>query len=343
MSRLRSRALIGWSLLVWIVAGCAGAFMPGPPELLFYGSVPEAPPRQGQAIVARASARGRNLSMVFSHSSSAPIRLNYMSDVYAGRTFDGRTVTLEKGSVLAYPDASGPGQVEPLTIALPPGYSPSDLAELRATVNYGATTIVLTPINPALRAPVQEPIIATSMPLRAGAGRGRILAARATEPVIAPLPENQPMAVATPAPTPAPPPKPPEPQPEPIPVLTSHEATGLESSQMTVPTTIEFLQVLGSHLQGSIQWNGTDALDLSPGDRRTFRLIPGHHELAFLCRMPAIAETSGRIPVPAWPQQPIRIVLEARARLTGAEVRARVWQGENLTLDQDFAPQRQEE
>lgn len=348
------------SVVVLMAAGCAGALAQRPPELLFYGSVPETAPRQGQAVVARAAAHGRDLAMVISHSASAPIRLNYMLDEYVAHTFDGRSVILSKGSFYDYPDLSGPGHVEPFTVSLPAGYSPFDIAQLRAKVNYGATLIVLQPIRPALQAPVQEPVISPPAPLGAASGgaRGQVIAAWPAEPVIAPLPPTigpgprapgrapEPLA-SIPEPvwprTPSPQPTaslPPAPEPPPIPVMTSREATGLAGSSMTVPTTLEFRQELGSRLQLAAQWNGGEALDISPGEQRKFQLIPGHHELAFVCRLPGIAETSGRVPVAAWPQQPVRIAIEARAHLTGADVRLRLWQGAKLVLDQDFSPDR---
>ena len=66
--------------------------------------------------------------------------------------------------------------------------------------------------------------------------------------------------------------------------------------------------------------------------------MPGHHELFFRCEVPSIGGTGGSIPIVAWPDQRVRIAIEARAHLSGPDVRVRVWQNDALTLDEKFEP-----
>jgi hypothetical protein len=331
--------------LLLAACGCAGLSPVGAPDALLYGSAKGVGGQAEQVVIARGTVRGRDITLVVTSAGSAPVRLNYTMDEFIARTHDGRAVILDKGDVLRYPDLSAGNPADPFVVRLPREVSAAEVTELEARLNHGQTVLVLKPIQRGLRAPAQEPVVQAPRPLSA---RMEGMPMVPSEPVIAPraaalatLPEPVAASLAGQAPGYWSPeldvPAPAQASGGLVPALPA-APVGERSQERTVPTTLEVQQALGSSLPVEIRWNEASILSLGAGEHRTFQLLPGHHELDVVCRMAGIATTAGRVPVTAWPEQAVRVLIETRAGLKGAQVRVRVWQGTRLATDQAFAP-----
>ncbi len=308
--------------LLWLIAaalplGCATTANPR----FFYGHAIHQPSGQTVAsgmVSARGVVTGQELEIHFSYEGRQPPHLNYSMDEYVAKTYDGRIITLEKGDVIEYPDAEGFGSDRPVKLRMPNGVAAHELTHIYAGIEYNKTIVDLTPLS----APAQEPLNALSPMLGPGQSVGD---ARPAWPeaikAMAPdaLSSRTAETIAAPGAVPI------------SPVL--------DGPPGSVPVEVTFEQELGSTLTIELKWNPShEPLSLSTGERHTFYVLPGQHELHFACRLPFIAKTEGQLPLYIVPEKPIRIALEAQARLNGADLRARVWQGDLLLGDRHFTP-----
>jgi len=287
-----------------------------PNPRFFYGHAahqPQGPAWPGGTVAARGTITGRQVSLRFSYEGAHPPHLNYSLDQYLAKTYDGRTVPLDKGALVAYPDTADFGSAAAVELRMPDGVSAHELTHILATINYGKTIVELTPIS----APLQDPVTALSPPpgpgLSVGAGRPAW-----PEAIRAMAPPGGP----TPTPARALPITPP-----------------LAGPPGSVPVEVEFQQELGTTLSAEVRWNEEpETVVVNAGGRRLFFLMPGQHTFRFNCRVPFIAKTDGQIPIYVLPEQPMRLTLSATARVRGAEVRLRLFQGARLVGDRTFTP-----
>ena len=122
------------------------------------------------------------------------------------------------------------------------------------------------------------------------------------------------------------------------PVLTPGSRERDLAWEMT-PVLVEFEQELGGNLKIEVRWDADgEQAKLGAGDYQTFHLMPGLHYLYFWVRMAALSDTKGSIPVLVKPAQVMRVAFDGSPHLAAAQVRARVWQQDELVLDQNFGP-----
>ena len=268
----------------------------------------------GDAMTAQGSITGglgkEWISLSVSNHGNTPVRLSYVVDEYIAKTSTNRTLVLEKGDFLNYPNLLNPGDEKTVTLLLPKDVAAHDITQLIAKINTGRTVIVLRSLGPQ----PTFPALSNPGPLVVAAASGMERGASGTS---AALPQRVPVVSEppiAPAPTPALP-------------------TG------TVSVEVEFRQDLGSSLKAEVRWDQSDqAFSLAHGERQLFYVVPGLHELSIVSRLPAIRETQGRVPVLVGFDQPTHITLDAQARLSGVEVRVRVWRGGQAVLDQTLVP-----
>jgi hypothetical protein len=301
-----------------VAAAAVGCASPNP--RFFYGHAPHNPQgfaRPSGTVAARGTITGRQVSLRYSYEGAQPPHLHYGMDQYVAKTYDGRTLPLEKGPLVDYPDTSDFGSASTVALRLPKGVAAHELTHILASIEYGQTVIDLTPLS----APAQEPINALSPMIGPGLSVG---AARPAWPeaIRAMAPPGGSATALAPA------------APGALPI--SPAVAGPPGS---VPVEVEFAQDLGSTLSAEVRWNAEkDSVVLSAGGRQVFFLMPGQHELRFSCRVPFIAKTDGRVPIYVLPEKPMRLVLTATARLSGAEVRLRAYQGTTLVGERTFTP-----
>ena len=57
-----------------------------------------------------------------------------------------------------------------------------------------------------------------------------------------------------------------------------------------------------------------------------------------MTRLPSVRDTAGRVPVVIGTDRAVRIDLEAQARFSGAQIRVRIWNGNQVVFDEWFFP-----
>lgn len=238
-------------------------------------------------------------------------------DEYTAKTADGRVIPLKDVDFLAYPDKISPGEEKTVTIRLPKGLAAQDVVQVIARLNQGKAVVVLQSIGP------KEP-----PSWRVGESKGIVVTEQANllrmapPPVIEPLPFMPQQAL------------PPSPESTVAPVAPRSAAP-----VGTVPVNVSFDQVFGGTLRAEVSWNGQDKhVILAKGDQQLFYLVPGQHEFHAICRLPFMYETHARVPVVVSATTPIKIELSADAKLSGAELRVRLYRGGRVAVDQRFSP-----
>ena len=238
------------------------------------------------------------LSLEMTNHGARPIRLSYVVDEYVGMTRDGRRVVLEKRDFLSYPDELKAGQTQAVSLQLPKDVPVDALTRIVARLNMGQ--VVLTLVSVENRVSVSAP-----------AETPRVISHPAPEDRAPVVSESAPRVVPSAALPPA----------------------------DTVPVEVTFQQELGGSLRAEVRWNDSqDVVTLTSGTQQIFYVAPGRHQLHLSSRLPFIAQTQGQIPVSVRAGEPLRIALDARARLTGVELRVRVWEGHRLITDQALVP-----
>ncbi len=252
---------------------------------------------------------GRSLSLTFSNQSAAAIPMSAVVDEYTAKTADGRVVELHDVDFLAYPNRLLPGDERTVTIDLPKGLAAQEIIQVTAKLNQGRVVVVLKAIGP------REPPA-----WRVGPSTGIVISEQAK---VVRMDPSHALPVSAPAVL------------EPVgPVAPRSEApTG------TVPVVVEFRQALGTTLRAEVFWNESkEHVTLASGDQQLFYVVPGQHEFHAISRLPFIIETRARVPVVVTATAPIRIELTADARLTGVELRVRLFSGDRRVVDQLFSP-----
>lgn len=250
----------------------------------------------------------RLLSLTFSNQSGQPIPMSAVVDEYTAKTADGRAVNLSVGDFLNYPSLLASGDEKTVTLALPSELPVDQITRIIAKLNQGQVIVALSAIGP------KEPPA-----WRVGATRGIVIA----EPAKTVRMELAPSAQ------------------EPVNVLKpiGPVAPRSEAPVGTVPVLVEFRQLLGSSLRARIYWNEpNNTVTLAAGEQQLFYVVPGQHALHALCQVPFIAETHAKVPVVVSATETLHVDLDAEAKVTGARLRVRVWQGSRLIVDQTFDP-----
>lgn len=264
----------------------------------------------------------QRLQLHIANHGRDPVTLSFIEDEYAAKTFNGRTIMLEKDDFLNYPDRLAPGDEKPVTLALPKDVPAREIAEIIAKIHHGKIGIPLRPIKP--RESVAHVPEASIWGMITHASSPSSWAPVTHSPVSelwgSPLQPEAHVPIV--------------PEPTGAPAKVDAPPTG------TVPVVIELQQELGSALKAEVQWDATGTtVTLGHGDHRMFYVVPGQHELSVRSRMPSTAIlTGGRVPVSVSAEHPLRIAMDARAKLSGVELRVRVWSGTTLASDQAFAP-----
>lgn len=307
----------------WLVVGLAWSAGCAHPSsyLAFFGrrvdplAQAETPWQLGDVITAEGAVNSglgaRTIAMSFANHGGQPLQFSYVVDQYIAKTFNGRTIALEKADFLTYPHSVPPGDEQTVQLRLPRDLPVADIAQLVATVNNGRTVVVLRPLNPTTRLIGLDQPRVVGRAVGQASGSGSVArhasAAFPRGPLVPDAPEV-PHAV-------------------PLPPIG------------TVPVEVEFQQALGSSLAAEVQWDAlADAVTLGHGERQLFYVVPGPHELQVRSRMPGVAETSGRVPIIVSAERPIRITVEADARLTGVGLTVRVWKGADVVTTKTFGP-----
>lgn len=309
-------------LAVWLlaVAGCAHPVR----EHLFSGRVvthtsalgPAADPRQSAEEIGvqgwvTSGPASRSLTLTFSNQSASAVPMSAVVDEYTAKSADGRVVPLRQVEFLDYPSQLSPGDERTVAIALPKGLAAPDITTITAKLDQGRVVAVLRAIGP------REPTA-----WRVGPSTGLVVSEQAR--VVRMDPSQTP--------------------PERIPAVlepVGPVAPRSEAPSGTVPVRVEFTQTFGSTLRAEVFWNDSkDAITLAAGDSQLFYVVPGHHEFHAISRLPLIVQTHARVPVVVAATAPVRIELSAEARLTGVELRVRVFNGERRVVDQLFRPLR---
>ena len=266
----------------------------------------------GDAITAEGSVASWigpvQMSLRLSNHGISPMRLSYVMDEYVAKTYNGRTVALEKTDFLNYPDVLKPGDEAVIPLQLPKDYAIPDIAQLVVMLHDRGSSVVLRPLNPT--APLPDPI-------------GARLDATAPPPSSAA--QSDPTADWS----------------RRVPIVP--ESAGLSSPGAppigTVPVEVEFRQRLGASLSAEVQWDASpEPLSLSHGDRQLFYVVPGPHELQVTSRISGVQQTSGRVSIVVSTDRPTRVALEARARFTGVELHVQVFHGTRIVSEQTFTP-----
>ena len=92
-----------------------------------------------------------------------------------------------------------------------------------------------------------------------------------------------------------------------------------------VPVVVEFQQELGTTLNADVRWDDAgDVMTLASGSRQTFYVVPGQHRLYVKSQLPFIATTAGHVPIAVKVDEPLRVIVDGRATLSGVELRVRV-------------------
>ncbi len=251
---------------------------------------------------------GPRISLRFANHGSRLVRFSYITDEYLAKTAQGRTEILGKDDFLTYPDVLKPGDEQPVTLCVPTTFPVTDIRHIIARVNNGRTTLSIQSIVP--RPPSTWPPSASSSRTSA-------------DPLIVPPNASNVIPVERAPIVPEPP----------------VESEAIAPPSGTIPVTVEFIQELGQALSVDVQWDGTGTIQtLHSHDRQLFYVAPGHHELRLLCRMPGVADTTASVPLDVGVDQPLRVALNAQARLTGAELTAQIWKGSRLLIERTFAP-----
>lgn len=270
----------------------------------------------GDALTAQGATRptleGQRLVLRLSNHGRDPVSLSYVMDEYIAKTFNGRTILLEKDEFLTYPDRLIPGDERSVTVKLPKDVPAREIAQILLRINNGMTVIALKPILP-------RPSVAETV--SAGATSWQPIAVPPVSELWAPSGQPAESVPVVPEPTGAPA------------KVVDAPPTG------TVPVVVEFQQEFGTALKVDIQWDTGIVVTLAHGDHRMFYVVPGLHELSLTSRMPSSEEmTGGRVPVSVSADRPLRIGIDGRARFAGVELRLRQWSGATLLSDQAFAP-----
>ncbi len=258
-------------------------------------------------VVSRA--RGRSLSLTFSNQSASSVPMSAVVDEYTAKTAEGRAVKLEVGDFLNYPDILRPGDERSITLLLPDDVPVRHMTQVIANLNQRRVVIALHAIGP------KEPPA-----WRVGTPAGIVVSERANTVRI-----DMAQSPVRPAPQVL----------EPV----GPVAPRSEAPVGTVPVVVAFHQQLGSTLRADVSWNDAEPhITLATGEQQLFYVVPGQHELHVISRLPFIVETRARVPVVISATEPVRVDLAANAKLTGVELRVRVFRGERLVVDQTFAP-----
>lgn len=103
---------------------------------------------------------------------------------------------------------------------------------------------------------------------------------------------------------------------------------------------VEYRQDFGSSLRVDVRWEEMDEpVTLVNGTRQPFYLSPGRHTLYLACRMPIISKTVGHVPVTVKLGKRLRIGITAHPRLSGADLKVRVWDHHGrLVFERMFGP-----
>lgn len=254
------------------------------------------------------SATSHALSLTFSNQSSVSVPMSAVVDEYTAKTSDGRAVTLSVGDFLNYPSALSPGDERTVTLSLPPELPADQITQVIAKLNQGQVIVALSAIGP------KEPPA-----WRVGATQGIVVSRPAQTVRMEPAASVQ--------------------APIDVPKPVGPVAPRSEAPVGTVPVLVEFRQLLGSTLRAQIFWNESkDTVTLAPGEQQVFYVVPGQHELHVLCQVPFIARTHARVPVIVSATETIHVDLNAEAKMTGAQLRVKVWQGSRRVIDQTFDP-----
>ncbi len=317
---MRQKALV-WAALVIALAGCESATR----EHLFSGCqvthLPVSPGEENNPLSARQSEEEisvqgwvvshtgqRSLTLTFSNQSSKNIPMSAVVDEYSARTSDGRNVPLTVGDFLNYPSVLSPGDERTVGLNLPEDVPVDKITQIIAKLNQGQVIVALSAIGP------KEPPA-----WRVGPTTGIVVSKQAESLRMEPAASvRSPVSVLKPV---------------------GPVAPRSEAPVGTVPVLVEFHQDLGSTLRARIYWNEPkETVTLAAGEQQVFYVIPGQHELNVLCQVPFIAETHARVPVIVNAAETIHVDLNAQAKLTGASLRVKVWQGNRLVIDQAFDP-----
>ncbi len=251
----------------------------------------------------------QSLTLTFSNQSSVVIPMSALVDEYTVKTDDGRVTQIKEVDFLAYPDKLSPGDEKTVTLFLPKGVIPKNITQVIAKLNQGKTVVVLQSIGP------KEPPA-----WRVGSSTGIVISEQARVMRMDATPTEsvaRPVIVESVAPV----------------------APRSEAPIGTVPVNVAFNQAFGSTLRAEIFWNDQkEHVTLKSGDQQLFYLVPGQHEFHAISRLPFIIETFARVPVVVTATAPIRIEINADARLTGVELRIHVYNGERSVIDQRFSP-----
>ncbi len=253
---------------------------------------------------------GRFLTLTFSNQSQAAIPMSALVDEYSAKTDDGRIFILKEVDFLNYPEKLIPGDERTVTIALPRNLSAAMITQVVAKLNQGKVVVVLQSIGP------REPPA-----WRVGRSEGIVIAGQASA-------MRMDLQQADPA-------RPPPVIEKPV----GPVAPRSEAPVGTVPVMVEFQQALGSTLRAEVFWNDSnERITLRTGEEQLFYLIPGQHEFHAISRLPFMFETHARAPLVVTATAPIRVQLGAEARLSGVELRMRVYSADKKVLDERFSP-----
>jgi hypothetical protein len=229
-------------------------------------------------------------------------------DEYTAKTVDGRSVPLDV-DFLTYPQALNPGEEQTVTLPLPHGLPPREIAQITAKLDQGRAVAVLRAIGPA-EPPAWRVGTPSAIMINEPARSMRMDPAQSP---LRPVPEIL----------------------EPVgPVAPRSEAPA-----GTVPVTVEFEQPLGSTLRAEVFWNDRqDAVTLASGEKQLFYVKPGQHQVHVVSQLPFLMKTHAQVPVVVDTATPVKLDVTAQAKLSGVQLRVRVWHGSRVTVDQTFSP-----
>jgi len=302
------------SLLALAAAGIAAGCLYPTREHLFSGrAVTHVADTPGEEISVQgwvvSRPQGRSLSLTFSNQSGTAIPMSALVDEYTAKTVDGRSVVLKSADLFSYPDVLKPGDERTVAIVLPSGVPPEQIAQVVAKLNQGKAVAVLRAIGPmeppAWRVGSASPVMINE-PARA-------MRMEPAQSPMRPIPEIL----------------------EPV----GPVAPRSEAPVGTVPVTVEFEQPLGTALRADVFWNDRqDPVTLASGQRQLFYVKPGQHQVHVISRLPFLMETHARVPVVVDISAPVKVDISAKAKLSGVELRVRVWHGQKVSVDQTFSP-----
>ena len=272
-----------------------------------------APNQGGDAVLAQGSVisdvHGERIRLRFTNHSRQSLRFSYVEDQYLAKSARGRALALDKDEFLTYPDVVKPGEEHSVTLLLPKELPASDIVQLLVSINHGKTIIAVKPVGPEILVAGPGGVIRV-VPAAASANSFPSVAAAEPAGRVPVIPEPVEIEPLSPGPP-----------------------------QGAMPVVVEFQQVLGSALTLETRWDASkDMVRLASGDRQMFYVMPGQHELTLSSRIASIGETAARVPVVVGPDTPLRVVVEAEARLRGIELRVRVFRGDRMVFERKFIP-----